>query len=73
MVGVGGSGGSVLLRGDTYLRLKNENLMWDRWIDIYEWFDRGLAPRVWREALNSTGPGNCTEMDRMKETMTQLV
>ena len=67
---VGGSGGSVMLRGDTYLRLQNGNLMWDRWIDIYEWFDGGLAPKAWREALNSTVPGNFTEMDKMKETMT---
>ena len=27
---VGGSGDSVLLRGDTYLRLQNGNLIWDR-------------------------------------------
>ena len=47
--------------------------MWDRWIDIYEWFDGGLAPKAWREALNSTVPGNFTEMDRIKETLTELV
>ena len=70
---VGGSGGSVLLRGDTYLRLQNGNLMWDRWIDIYECFDGGLAPRAWREALISMVPGNSMDMDRIKETLTQLV
>ena len=41
-----GDGGFVLVNEEQYsLRLPNGNLLPEVWVDIYEWFAGGMAPK----------------------------
>ena len=59
--------------GNLYVKLANGYLLPRDWRDIYEWFGGGVAPRNWREALQSTEPVGFTEIDWIKEEFNQMV
>ena len=67
-----GAGGFVLFNEEQYLRLPNRNLLREVLVDIYKYerFTGGMAPKNWREALNSTVPAIFSEMDQVREALT---
>ena len=50
------SGGFVEVDGERCVKLPNENLLQESWMDFYDWFAGGRAPTEWIVVLNRTAP-----------------
>ena len=59
--------------GESYVVLKSGNLLVRKWVDIFEWFAGGRAPRDWLDRFNTTAPDTYTDVDRVKEQNSMLV
>ena len=59
--------------GESYVVLNSGNLLLKKWVDIFEWFAGGRAPRDWIDRFNSTAPDTYTDVDRAKEQNSILV
>ena len=58
---------------ERYVKLPNDNLLQESWVDIYDWFADGRAPKEWILGLNKTAPDTFIASDRVNEENTQLV
>ena len=52
----------------------SDNLLPEEWEYLYYWFGSAIAPKEWREALAlaRTAPMFSSNVDRVKEMMTQF-
>ena len=67
------SKGMKVVDGENYVMLVSGNLLPDEWIDIYEWYTGGRAPKDWLDRLNRTAPSSFTDIDRVIEENSKLV
>ena len=59
--------------GERYVKLPDENLLQESWMDVYDWFAGGRAPNEWIVGLNRTAPDTFSACDQVKDENTQLV
>ena len=62
----------VQIKGESYHRLTNGNMLPSKWRDTYDWFAAGIVPRDWRDALARTAPRAYVESDKAKEGFSQF-
>jgi hypothetical protein len=62
----------IIFKGNRYLKLTSGNLLPEEWEDLHYWFGSAIAPKEWREALARTAPMSFSNVDRVKEMMTQF-
>ena len=53
--------------------LESGNLLPEKWLDIYEWFLGGKAPRDWLDRLHKTAPSGFSDLDKIGEMNSKLV
>ena len=53
--------------------LATRNLLSERWLDIYEWFLGGRAPKDWLDRFSKTAPSEFSEIDNVLEMNSKLV
>ena len=70
---MGDERGFAELDGESYVKLRNGNLLLECWIDIYEWFEGGKAPNEWIVRLNKSAPTGFSEHDRLEEQHSRLL
>ena len=67
------SGAVREVRGERFVVLASGNLLPERWLDIYEWFLGGRAPKNWLDQFSKTAPSNFSELDNVCEMNSKLV
>ena len=70
---VGNGGGVHEIDGERYVLLPTGNLLPECWMDIYEWFEGGKAPKEWVIRMGYSAPDGFTVFDRLKEEQSSLV
>jgi len=70
---IGQEDGYIMFKEEIFFKLPSGNLLPEVWMDIYEWFSGGMAPKKWIEALNRTVPSTFNDIDKRNEMMTKLV
>ena len=70
---VGNGGGVHEIDGERYVLLPTGNLLPECWMDIYEWFEGGKAPKEWVIRMGYSAPDGFTVFDRLKEEHSSLV
>ena len=68
-----GNKGLKLVGGENHVELDNGHLMPIIWVDIYECYTGGKAPKDWLDRLNQTAPDSFTDIDRVVEENSKLV
>lgn len=68
-----GTKGLKIVGGENHVVLDSGHLMPVMWIDIYEWYTGGKAPKDWLDRLNRTAPSSFTDIDRVVEENSKLV
>ena len=61
------------LDGERVVVLGSGNLLYEEWIDIFDWFSGGTAPKDWLFCFSKTAPGDFSEIDNVVEMSSNLL
>ena len=68
-----GAGTVRVVDGVSYVFLGSGYLLRKAWIDIYEWFAGGKAPKEWMDRFRKTKPVGISNVKRAEEYNSKLV
>ena len=63
----------VVCEDDWHVRLTNETIIPEKWLDIREWFAGKKAPKEWVERMARSGPQTRSKMEVCNEEILGVV